>query len=481
MKDNLKKSLFSGIFWTGTLTITSKLIGLTSQVILAWLLVPDDFGKVTIALSFSSIIFLLLEFGIADVLISKRHLFDKLQDLSRSILLLSSLACFILNITFAYIFEWLYNDSDIRNLMLCFSLAIPFKAWIIIPETKLKIDLNFKVISRLKIIQFFFEKVFVVILVLFEFGIYGFVISPVISSFLYFLIIHNSSNVNYSFNFNLNRWRFLFYNSIWSYLFNLFGTLIRQVDYLILGLFVSKSIVGIYSIAYSFSIQSISLLTNSLNPVLFPTLMQIPQHNIREIKKVLIKIFITFCFLGMPFAMWQVVVAKPLVYLLLEPEWYESISLIQILSIGIAFHVSASLWPTALKLQSKFKIQAKYEFFNLIFFVCLAFPFTYFYGVFGIACSVTLSKIISTLFLSAVTFQNYGVNYKEVFIPVFKYFVIASIVFGINYQVSNLYDFSIVKSLIFNGLFSPTLYFILLYSFDKSFKELFIKLIFTIK
>ena len=202
MKDNLKKSLFSGIFWTGTLTITSKFIGLTSQVILAWLLVPDDFGKVTIALSFSSIIFLLLEFGITDVLISKGHLFNKLQDLSRSVLLLSSLACFILTIIFAYIFEWLYSDSDIRNLILCLSLVIPLRAWIIIPETKFKIDLNFRVISRFKIIQFFFEKVFVVILVLLGFGIYGFVISPVISAFLYFLIIHQSSNVNYSFNFN---------------------------------------------------------------------------------------------------------------------------------------------------------------------------------------------------------------------------------------------------------------------------------------
>ena len=87
----------------------------------------------------------------------------------------------------------------------------------------------------------------------------------------------------------------------------------------------------------------------------------------------MIKIFTTFCFLGMPFAMWQVVTAKPLVYLILEPEWYESVLLIQVLSIGIAFHVSASLWPTALKIQSKFNLKQIINF--LILFSLCVWPF----------------------------------------------------------------------------------------------------------
>lgn len=471
MKVTLKASLFSGFIWTAFQTVGTKLISLAAQLALAWLLVPDDFGKVGIAFSITGIIFLIQNFGLSDVLISRGKSFSNVFHLSKTISFIMGLICLVFTIAAAFIAEIVYNDSEIKNIILIFCLSVPFSAMAVVPDAKLRIDLKFKKLSIIRVSEFLVAQLSIIIFVLLNFGVYSFVLGPLLGSILKYIAVHKVSKLPHTFKFTLHHWKFIFSNSLFGFFHSICQSAIRQTDYLILGLFVTKAEVGIYFLAYSLSVQVIGFLVNSLSPILFPSLMKIPKNEIQRIKKVLLKITVVFSFLGMPFAMWQTTVIEPMVYLFFEEKWYKMILIVQILSLGIGFNVISSLWAPALKLKSEFKKQAKFSFLSLLFFLSLIIPFSYKLGNVGLAIAVSIYFFIMGPSLLYASFKSFQIQFKTLIIIVLKYFSFSLIVFGGIYYLTKTFQFHHYLSLIFNGIFAPLIYLILLYILDSSFRE----------
>lgn len=467
MSINLKASLFSGFVWTAFQTVGTKLISLAAQLTLAWLLIPEDFGKVGIASSITGIIFLIQNFGLSDVLISRSRAFNHLIDLAKSISLTTGTVCFILTFFSGFIAEYFYHDREIRNIILFFCFSIPFSAMSVVPDAKLRIDLKFKELSIIKVTEFLISQFSIIILVLIGFGVYSFVIGPLLGNVVrYFWLIYKSG-ISHMFVLTFHHWKFVFSNSMFGFLHSLFQSVIRQSDYLILGLFVTKAKVGIYFLAYSLSVQVIGFLVNSLSPVLFPSLMKIPPSETEKIKNVLIKITVIFACLGMPFAFWQSAIIEPLVLIFFPKKWHEMIQIVQILSFGIGLNVVSSLWAPALRIKGSFKAQSIYSFCLMLFFLSLMFSFSYYYGIEGASIAVFIYYFVSTPILLIFSFSSHGISCKIILVSIFKYFIISLAVFGIVYYLT--LDVNLFISLFLNGFISPMIYFLILKYMDKSF------------
>lgn len=475
MTNSIKNSFFSGISWTIFQIITSKLISFFTQIILAWLLLPEDFGKISIAVSINSVISLVQALGITDVLISRGHMFNKLINLSKSISLLSALTCVVISLITSYIAGvYLYNDIEITYLILIFTFSVPFNALSIVPDAKLRINLQFKKLSILSSSLNLFSNTLLIILVLINFGIYSFVLAPLISSIFRFFIIHKIAVMSIFFSFNLNHYRYLLSNSFYGFFHNLFQTFIRTFDYLIIGLFVSVQSVGIYFMGYTLSVQAIGLLVNSVTPVFFPVLKKIPKSDTVKTKKILIKILYTFSILGMCFSTLQFAIAEPIIKLLLKKEWFDSIIILQILSFGMGFNIcTQSLWTVSLTLKDKFFEQAKLSFQSLIGYLILIILGTKFYGILGTALFVTLYYIIFGLYQLNSSFKNFDISFYLILKIIFKYFIFSVFVFGIFYYFSLIFFNNLWLKLLVSGLVPLFFYFYLLYTFDTSFKIIF--------
>lgn len=467
--NNLKGTLLSGFLWTGFQTVGTKLISLISQLLLAWLLVPDDFGKIGIASSITGIIFLIQTFGLSDVLISRNKVFDHTTNLAKSISLVMGSLCLILTFTSSFFAQYIYQDSEIRNIILIFCLSIPFSTMSVVSDAKLRIDLRFRELSIVKVVEFLVSQFSIILFVVVGFGVYSFVLGPFIGAVIRYFWLINLSGLTHTFKITFHHWRFLFSNSLYGFFHSICQSVIRQSDYLILGLFASKSEVGIYFLGYSLSVQVIGFLVNSLAPILFPSLMKIPINEKGRIKNVLMKITIVFAFLGMPFAFWQTSIIEPLVLVFFQEKWYDMIPVVQILSLGIGFNVISSLWGPALRIKSKFKEQSIYSFCFMVFFISLITPFSYLYGIKGIAIAVSMYYFVSGPLLLYLSFGSYGVSWSEILNVIFKYFGLSLITYGTVYFLTFVFDFNLYLSLIFNGLFSPIFYFGILTYKDENF------------
>ena len=462
----LTKSLFAGFIWTTVQTFGSKVISIVSQLILAWLLIPDDFGKVSIAISITGIVFLIQNFGIYEVLVNRGHMFKKVLPLAQTISLLAALLCVIVTICSSFVAELVYQDSEIRNLILLFGLSIPFNTMSVVASAKLSIDLKFKELSIINLLQLFFTQFLVITFVLLGYDIYSFVLSPVLVSVVRYFYINYIAQINIFFKITLNHWKYLVSKSSLSFVHAVFQTMIRHVDYLILGVFASVSEVGLYFMAYTLSVQVIGLLVNSLAPVLFPTLMKIPKNETSKIKDVLLKIITLFALIGMPFALWQAVVAKPLILLLLDEKWFDTIFLVQILSVGVGFRVVGSLWEIALKIQGLFKKQALYSIVSFVVFMILIVPFSYWYGNVGLAYAVTIFNILVSVLLVFGAYNTYAIKFNQVLFLTLKYFVLSVVVFGTTYYMTDKFIVSQIINFLINGVLAPCIYLLVVYFFD---------------
>ncbi|WP_158651335.1 oligosaccharide flippase family protein [Pseudotamlana carrageenivorans] len=470
----LQKNITTGFIWTGIQTVGTKLIALTTQLFLAWLLVPEDFGKVSIATSITSVIFLIQALGLSDVMVSRGHMYFKVFNLAKSIAALTSLACFLISILTGLITGiYLFQDIEITYLILIFSFCVPFNAMSVIADAKLRIDLKFKQLSFIRLLEFFISNFLLVSFVLLNLGIYSFVLAPVVASISRYFLIHKIANVQHLFHFSLHHYTYLLSNSLWGFLHNICQTIIRQSDYLIIGLFVSTQAVGLYFMGYSLSVQVIGLLVNSLTPVFFPILRKINTENKEKIKIILIKIITVFSLFGMCFSFLQATLAEPLMTIFLEPKWKESILIVQILSIGIGFNVASTVWAISLKLKNAFYKQAILSLQGVTIFIISITLATKYYGTIGTAVSVSLYNIFFNLYLLAISLKYYNIEIRTILNISFKYFFIALIIFGTTYLITFDAQFNNWTKILINSIIPATIYFISTYLFDNNSKNIY--------
>lgn len=471
MNSFIKDTLFSGFVWIAIQTIGKKIISLVFQLILAWILLPEDFGKVSIVFAITGIIFIIQNFGMSDVLINRGRMFHYIFNLAKTMSLTAACICLLFTLFAAYFSELIYEDVEIKYLILISAISIPFSAMTVVADAKLKINLKFKELSQIYLIEFFITQFGIILLVILDFGIYSFVIAPLGGIVFKYFWLHKLAKIDHFFKITFHHWRYLFSNSSYNFIHSFLQTVIRQSDNLILALFVTQVEVGIYFMAYSLSVQVIGFLINSIGPVLFPSLMKIDSSDVTQIKKVLLKLTLIFIMLGMPFAFWQASIIKPFILLFLEEKWYDSIQLIQILSLGIGFNVVASLWGPALRVKTQFKKQMKYSLICAIFFITLITPFSYEYGSKGLAISVSLYYFITSPFLLYYSFKIYGVSLIEVLKPIFIGFIFTGFVFGPVFIFTEYYNLNLYMTLFLNGLLAPGIYFTLCYYKEPIFKE----------
>lgn len=475
MSSSLTKNIYSGAKWTGLQVVGMKVFSALGQIILAWILAPEDFGKIALTLSITSFAFLFQNFGLQDVLVNRNKFFNTILPLAQSISLVAGIFCFLITLLLAFIGAFIYEDNEILYLILIYSLSIPFDTFSVIPDSKLRIDLRFKDLSYVQLLNSFFTQLLIIGLALMSFGVYSFVIAPVIISVLRFLYLNYLADINPIFKITFRKWRHVVYNSSWGFLHSLCQKIIQQSDYLILGLFVTKGVVGVYYLAYSLSVQVIGFVVNSISPVLFPTLMKIPKDKREDIKLLLLKITSYLSMIGMPFAIWQAANAEPLIRIFLEDKWIDTIPMIEVLSLGIGFSVVGTLWTLSLKLRAEFKKQALYSVYSSFFLLALLVPLTYYYEEQGTIIAVALYHFIATPLLLKNSFKHYKVSLAEILIPIYKYFILSMAVFGLFYYLVKYFDFNLYINLLLNGLVAPCVYVTILYYIDIRFKELILK------
>jgi O-antigen/teichoic acid export membrane protein len=391
-KDISGKQVFNSISWVLLQTGATKLTAVLGQIVLAWILLPEQFGLISLVYTVTSIGMIIQQFGLNDVLVRRQKSFNNWLPLSFGISWVFGLISFLLLLILGFVGSKVYHDHNIFILVSFYAFTTPMDALSVIPLTKLRIDLDFKMLSLIRVMETFMTMLLTVILAYAGFGVYSFVIPPLVVSAVSLIVKYRLTHIKILFNLHLKRWKYLTVNSSWSLMHSVVQRIMDQTDNILLGILVSKTIVGIYYMAFSLSIQVIGFVANNLPQVLFPSLASITDS--QRAKDMYRKSVTYLSVFGAAFAIWQGATAYWLVRVLLSAKWVQTTPLVEILSIGMAFRAIAWLWSTPFRVKGRFSDMAKQSFYSLLFMIALVTAGTLKWGVYGTAASVSLYYMI---------------------------------------------------------------------------------------
>lgn len=122
---------------------------------------------------------------------------------------------------------------------------------------------------------------------------------------------------------------------------NLFFTVSRNADNLLVGRFLGPAALGVYALAYNIMLVPLSRLSTPVQDVLFPALSR-TQDDLERTRSMVVRVTRCVAALSMPAMLGLIVVAPDFVVVVLGERWSEAIPVIRILAVvGLAQSITS--------------------------------------------------------------------------------------------------------------------------------------------
>ena len=342
-----------GFVFTTLQTVGSKALTTIGQIVLAWLLLREDFGLIGLAYTIVTVISLIQQAGIREILIQRGGEFRRWANPAFWMSLAFGLGGSLLMAGLAPAAAWFYGEPRLIGLVAILAIGNLIHSLTIVPHARLQIDLNFRLLAWTGLLAVAVSVGASILFAVLGFGAYSFALPVPISQLVRLIFLWVAARPPIRPNPQLRRWRYMVTDSGLLIAIMAMYAITAQGDYVILGRMFPPEMVGLYYWAFALSTQSIQLIALNLATVLFPSfsLLKDEPERLRDgflrAARVLALVSIPACFL-------QAAVARPAVQLLFDAKWQEGVVLVQVLSVGWALFSTAYASDSLLKAQGRF-------------------------------------------------------------------------------------------------------------------------------
>lgn len=332
-QSSLKKKTISGLFWSFSDLSANIGIQFIIQVILARLLVPEDFGVIGMIVVFIAVSQTFIDSGFTNALIREKDPSQK--DYSTVFyfnLFMAGVAYLALFFSAGAISNF-FQEPQLISILRVLAIVLIINSFGLIQRTMLTKKLNFKTQTKISIISSILSGVIAVGFAYSGFGIWSLVIQTLVKQFVQSLLLSLLNRWIPSLVFSIDSFKRLF-GFGWKLLVSgLINTLYNNLYFLIIGKAYSAVELGYYTNAQKLRDTASQLITSTIQKVSYPVLSSIKEDEdrLREGYKKIIKtsVFITF-----PFMIGLAAVANPLIALIFGPKWLNCIEYFQILCLS---------------------------------------------------------------------------------------------------------------------------------------------------
>ncbi len=389
-----KNKVISSLIWKFLEKSGTQGIQFVLQIILARLLLPDDYGVVAIVTVFITIANVFIQSGFNTALIQKKQVDDLDYSSVFYLSLTVALILYILLFFLSPLIAKFYNKEILINVIRILSLTLFLGAINSIQSAVISRSLSFKKYFYGSLTSVIISGIIGIFLAYLNYGVWALVFQQLLNMFLFTIILWFTVKWRPKLIISFKRLKTLFSYG-WKLLCSsLIDTVYRNIYDLIIGKVYNSSTLAYYNRGKQFpNIIAINI-DGTISTVMLPTL-SIKQDNKKDLKKMVRRSIVTSSFFLFPMMIGLIVTADSIVSILLTDRWINCIPFIQILSISYA------LWPIhtanlqAINAIGRSDIYLKLEIIKKIFgiFVLLI---TVKFGVYIMAIGQAFTSITST-------------------------------------------------------------------------------------
>jgi O-antigen/teichoic acid export membrane protein len=437
---SLKSIATKGIFWSAVDKFAVQIGQFVVSVVLARILLPEDFGLIGMLAIFIALSQTFIESGLGLALIQRQER----SDIDFSTLFVFNLAVsgfFYLALFFSAPFiSSFFGQPRLTDLTRILGLTLFLNAFAIVQRTKLTIGIDFKSIAKSNVIGMIAGGLCGIIAALNGYGVWSLVIQMLIGSFASSVSLWFLSNWFPSIAFSKKSFKSLFGYGSKLLAAGLYAQLLNNVYNICLGKFYSTASLGYYTRAKSFADISAGTVVSILQQATFPILTKV-QNDKEKLVSIYSRMIRMSAFLIIPLMTLIALLAKPIVILLLTEKWISLIPLLQWMVFARIFLPMSAINMNLLNAIGRSDLYLKVDLSKLPLTV-IAMLITIPLGVKAIIIGHVVTSAISFIINTYLPGKYYGygaVNQLKDMLPVFVATIgMAISVFAVSCFIDNL-------------------------------------------
>ena len=383
-----------GLAWMISQSLATKLINMAGQIVIAWYLLREDFGLVSLAYMFSILPALIQQGGIREVLISRHGRFKVWANAAFWLSVTVGLAGAAFMVCIAPVAASLYEEPRLLGLLLIVAVLFPLDSIATVPLAQLQSQMRFRLLASITVGQAAIHTALAIYLAYAGFGPYSLILPRLVVSVVLAVFVWQTTRVPVRARLQTSRWRYLAGDGVLVIFANGFELATVYIGYLVLSVIYDTGVVGLYKFAVDLSTQATALITYQLGSVLFPALTKL-QHDVqRQALAFLRAVRMLACF-AITGCLLQAAMTDAAVHALFPERWWDAIAPLQILSIGMAMRAAG--WPAISLMQAQARFKARLTMVGVSFAVLAIFVVVgaWLDGVRGAAIGTAMQMIVT--------------------------------------------------------------------------------------
>lgn len=436
MAETLKQKTVSGFAYKMLERIGAQGVNFVISIVLARLLMPEEYGLVALVLVLITILDVFVTYGFGNSLIANKNS-DNI-DFSTCFYFGIGLSLIVYALVYfgAPLIAEFYNNELLTPVLRVMGLEIPIAAVNSVQHAYVSKYMMFRKFFISTSIGTVLSGAVAVVMAYKGFGVWALVeqfLGKVICDTVCLWLIVEWRPIR---AFSVPRLKKI-YEYGWKILVvGLIDTGYNQLRSLVIAKKYSSTDLAYYNKGNQFPLLGMSVIEPTINGVLFPALSQC-NDNQEEMKSITRRIIMMSTYVVFPMMIGLIAVAKPLVIVLLTEKWLACVLFLQIGCLAYMFRPLQFINNSVIKAAGESGLLLKLDVLKKTIGVILLI-ISMNYGVEGIAISLVITNIISTFINIAPNRRILNYGYKAQFIDIGKSCVLAVIMGGVVYSISFL-------------------------------------------
>lgn len=399
----------SSVAWLVSETLVARVVAFGSQLLLAYLLVREDFGLFAMTNMVRAVAELIASPGLRTLLIQRHAEYDKL---AAPVFWLSALLGLLGAASVCVVTYFWYQGEEnalAARMIYVVALSIPLRAVCVLPESALRIRMQFAQIAMLGALNVVLTCVISITLAYYGFGAMSLVIPFPIVALIQLAITWWLVRPQIGRRFSIDDCWGILHSSLVLFASRVLTVLSANIDYFFLLMFHDKVVVGLYFLAFNISTQTLRLFSESLVQVLMPSLVHIPEQERRLATTVRATRAISL--VVMPSCFLLGLIAKEFVEIGYRPEYIDMVPILVVLCLGMAFRCVGAISNALLNAQGRFGTVLTFDVLTTAIFSASVGVAAWLGSAVSVAFVVSANVIIRMLFLQRAALTYNGVTY----------------------------------------------------------------------
>lgn len=390
---SLRKQATAGLVWTFAQQFGNQIISFVVSIVLARILLPEEFGLIGMVLVFITIGKALTDAGLTQSLIRGREV-DQ-EDLSTVFFfnLFASILVYLLIFSIAPLIADFYDQEALVKIIRVLTLTFIISAFGAVQNTRLTRIMDFKTQMVISLPSTIASGILGVGLAYAGFGVWSLVWMRIAAASIVTIQLWVYSKWVPSLMFSMKKFKDHFNFGYKLTLSGLLDTVFSNIYIIVIGKYFAASQVGFYTRARTMQKLPVSNIASALNKVTYPLFAQIQDDNVR-LKRVYKQIMQMVVFIIAPILVFAAVLAEPVFRLLLTEKWLPAVPYFQILCVSGILYPLNSYNLNVLKVKGRSGLFLKLEIIKKLL-IAVSIVIAIQFGIYGLLYSQAILSIIA--------------------------------------------------------------------------------------